>query len=106
MINIPPIKYKSDAKVKLSLSGFATIPPTATTIDDKNKMIASQSLFTGMKYSSKAAKNVFIECAIAASTSPFLSDIRNVRSPFLILNTSMIIRMPIRKNPANNMVDL
>ncbi len=106
MITIPPIKYKSEANVKLILSGLATRPPTAITNDTTNKMAASQSLFTGMKYSNNAAKKVFIECAIAASTSPFLSVIRNVRSPFLTLSTSIIIRMPIRKNPANNMVDL
>ena len=29
MITIPPIKYKSEANVKLILSGFATRPPTA-----------------------------------------------------------------------------
>ena len=82
MINIPPIKYKSEAKVKLCLSGLATMPPIAIIIDTTNKLVASKSLFTGMKYSNNAAKKVFIECAMAASTSPFLSVIKNVRSTF------------------------
>ena len=106
MINIPPIKYKSDANVKLSLSGLAIIPPIATNADAIHKIMASHGLFTGIKKSNKAAKNVFIECAIAANTSPFLSVIRNVRSPFLILRVSIIIRMPIRKKPAKSTVDL
>ena len=106
MINMPPIKYKNEANKKLSLSGFAMMPTMEKTTDATSKTKASQSLSTGIKYSSNAAKNVFIDCAIAANIKLLLSAKRNVRSPFLILSISMIIRMPIKKKPANKIVDL
>ena len=106
MIKIPPNRYNNEANEKLSLSGFTIIPATEKTTDDKNNMAPKSNLFTGIKKSNSAAKNVFIDCAIEANTKLFFSSKINVRSPFLILKTSTIILMPIRKKPANNMVDL
>ena len=103
---MPPIKYKSEANKKLGLSGFAIIPTMEKITDAMSKANASHSLSTGIKYSSSAAKNVFIDWAIEANIKLLLSAKRNVRSPFLILSISMIIRMPIKKKPANKMVDL
>ncbi len=71
-----------------------------------SKTKASHSLSTGIKYNSSAARNVFIDCAIEAKIKLLLSAKRNVRSPFLILSISIIIRIPIKKKPANKMVDL